>query len=313
MLPDSYEQQLLNLQWREGASIFSCDEYAIYSNKDVEVAPGVRPSIVDSDMKCPIGGEFHTALNREIFMIVWAKVIEEGRYALHDWTAKVDPDAVFFPNRLRTVLAGYSANRDLLDQESGMYLNNCQFGLHGPIEVLSRNAVRAWGSGASRCLDHFHKLCSGPCLWGEDLFMDQCLWKVLGSTRVNERRLLTEDHCAPPDGWRSCHDIHSVSFHPFKTLGEYRECLSNSMSADEARRPALDDVPQVFLSHIPVPRCSAKGQDCSHSRCCQLEGTQCYAKNKYWAECLPSCTPGIHMEEPPEVRTAWWCNKLFYS
>merc|ERR1712037_246294 len=34
---------------------------------------------------------------------------------------------------------------------SAMYLNNCRFGLHGPIEVLSREAVAIYLGGAVLC------------------------------------------------------------------------------------------------------------------------------------------------------------------
>ena len=52
---------------------------------------------------------------------------------------KVDPDAVFFASRLRSVVGKYE------EAAKGVYLNNCKFGLHGPIEAA---AARARGGGA---------------------------------------------------------------------------------------------------------------------------------------------------------------------
>lgn len=232
MLPGSYEQDLLTMQYHKKASIFACDAYNVYSSQDIEIAPGVRALVVDSDLKCEKGGEFQTALNMDIFLAVWTKVISSGRFREHDWTVKVDPDCVFFPQRLHRILEKYE------DRPSGIYLNNCKFGLHGPIEVFSRNAVQVWAFGSAQCVEHFHKLCQGPCWWGEDLFVDQCLWKVLGVERVDEWGLLTEDHCDPPPGW-DCRDQARVSFHPFKTLDSYQECLG-SERADSNTEPGAE-------------------------------------------------------------------------
>merc|ERR1712113_809525 len=104
------------------------------------------------------------------------------------------------------------------ESQGGAYLNNCKYGLHGPFEVFSRNAVRAWGAGIDTCKVYFRHKCDGPCKWGEDLFIDQCLSKVLGVRRDNHFGLLVEDHCDPPKGWDSCLDTESVAFHPFKDI-----------------------------------------------------------------------------------------------
>jgi hypothetical protein len=228
MLPFGYERDLLALQYREGLSIFGCDEYEVYSNMTLEVAPGdgVLTTVrVKSDLKCKKGGEFKTALNNDIFLAVWAKVISDGRYRFHDWTVKVDPDCVFFPARLRAILVNH---KDPGGQ--GMYLNNCKRGMHGPLEVLSRNAVLAWGKGQAHCTKHFTKLCSGPCLWGEDMFLDQCLQKVLKVKRDFDEHLLVEDHCDPPPDWYSCREASAVAFHPFKEPAGFRHCVRNASS-----------------------------------------------------------------------------------
>mmetsp|Transcript_37378 Transcript_37378/g.106051 ORF Transcript_37378/g.106051 Transcript_37378/m.106051 type:complete len:646 (+) Transcript_37378:40-1977(+) len=53
-------------------------------------------------------------------------------------------------------------------------------------------------------------------------------------------------------------------------------------------------------------RCSGDGEDCSKTRCCKTGGTQCFAKNKFWAACKPQCTPGPDMTEAsPEP---WNCS-----
>jgi len=218
--PESYEVGLLQLQHKERVSLFDCDEFAVYSSREFEVAPGVNASPVDSDLHCRVGGEFKTALNTDIFMAVWAKVIQEGRFRYHDWTVKVDPDSVFFPLRLRIAVTFHQ------DPGDGIYLNNCKFGLHGPIEVFSRRAVERWAEGSARCTEHFSRLCSGPCKWGEDMFIDQCLWKVLKVRRVDDWNLLSEPHCDSGD-WQDC-DNGGIAFHPFKNASGYRRCLANA-------------------------------------------------------------------------------------
>jgi len=220
VLPFGYERSLLALQYRHHASIFCCDEYATYSNTSLEVAPAVVTGAILSDLLVQRGGEFGTVLNTDVFLAVWAKVVQNGRFLFHDWTVKADPDAVFIPSRLRALLEAHH------ESHRGTYLNNCKFGMHGPVEVFSRNAVKALGGGADHCMQHFIKLCSGKCQWGEDMFIDLCLKGVLLAHRENEYRLLLEDHCDPPAGWYSCQDTRAAAYHPFKTEEGYRRCLA---------------------------------------------------------------------------------------
>lgn len=232
MIPDSYEQGLLAMQYAMSANIFGCGAYAVFSNVTLMIAKGLETKKIDSDLQCEKGGEFGTALNTDIFMQVWKSVIIDGEYAHHDWTVKTDPDTVFLPQRLRPILKMYEPH----DKKDGVYLNNCRMGMHGPLEVLSRNAIHTWGAGARTCFDYFYDLCSGPCLWGEDMFMDQCLKQVLNVSRINVYTLLIEEHCDPKEDWDSCLDPMGVSFHPFKKANAYKECLSNALnvSASEA-------------------------------------------------------------------------------
>jgi len=200
-------------------SLFACDEFAVYSNVSVQLTRDVWTNAVPISLQCKYGGEFKTALNNDIFMAVWKKVVADGRYNFHDWTVKVDADSVFIPGRLRLLLA------DVKEQPRGVYLANCKLGLHGPLEVLSRMAVNVWYVGMPTCVQHFLSLCSGDCLWGEDMFIDQCLMKVLQVQRLRMFGMLIEDHCEPPRGWRSCTNTSAVAFHPFKIEAEYGQCL----------------------------------------------------------------------------------------
>lgn len=223
MVPHSYEQKLLAMQFEAALSIFACDAYAVYSNATIWVSRNLTTSVVDSNLTCSKGGEFGTVLNLHIFLTIWTQVVKEGVYLEHDWTVKVDPDAVFFPGRLKSILRSYK------EGGNGVYLNNCKFGLHGPVEVLSRRAVQTWSKGWPWCQAHFRERCNGDCFWGEDMFMDQCLSKILGVTRDSDFRLLVEDHCDAPSDWDSCTDDTKSAFHPFKTLSGYQSCMHNAV------------------------------------------------------------------------------------
>mmetsp|Transcript_98325 Transcript_98325/g.246412 ORF Transcript_98325/g.246412 Transcript_98325/m.246412 type:complete len:894 (-) Transcript_98325:201-2882(-) len=99
-------------------------------------------------------------------------------------------------------------------QSPAVYINNCRFGLHGPIEVLSSSAVTAYVEGLPRC----EFLLAQP--WGEDKYLDRCML-ALGVTRVNVFGMLSEIACgeepAPCGGT-------DVAFHPFKKFEEYFAC-----------------------------------------------------------------------------------------
>jgi hypothetical protein len=219
MMPHGYEQELLTDQNKRGVGMFDCDDWMIYSNEVIQIGHK-NTSVIDSDLKCEMGGEFGTALNLDIFIILWSKVVKDELYLQHNWTVKADPDAVFFPLRLRSILTTHS------EAPEGSYINNCRYGLHGPIEVFSRNAVTAWSNGWRTCKQYFENKCGGDCLWGEDLFIDQCLWKVLKVRRENDFRLLLEDHCEPPPGWEKCTDEVAAAFHPYKNISAWNTCLN---------------------------------------------------------------------------------------
>jgi len=70
----------------------------------------------------------------------------------------------------------------------------------------------------------------------------------------------------------------------------------------------MDDPPE-FRSHWSCELLSeaTKDEDCSHSGMCVERGRRCFRKNEFWAGCKESCTPGVHMDDPPDHRTPWSC------
>jgi hypothetical protein len=225
MLPEGYELGLLKWQEEHKVGIFGCDKAAVYSNKEIAVAPNVVTEVVNSTLKCGFGGDSQSALNAWIFISVWYQVIHVGDYKKHDWVVKVDPDAVFFADRLGRVLAQH---------KGAGYINNCKYGMHGPIEVFSSGAIdtlaedykRSWdGKGPKKCIKNLH---FGQ--WGEDMFIDQCLDKILDvKPRPTEPKLMCESHCEC-NAWYWCNEGEDVvSYHPFKSIASYKNCLSNAL------------------------------------------------------------------------------------
>merc|ERR1712194_830718 len=95
---------------------------------------------------------------------------------------------------------------------ASVYLNNCKYGLHGPIEVISPQAVSAYVNGLPLC-QSMHGLSD---IGEEDKFMDACL-QTVGATRIDGFRILCERACgeepAPPGA--PCM-APKMAFHPFK-------------------------------------------------------------------------------------------------
>mmetsp|Transcript_50687 Transcript_50687/g.94677 ORF Transcript_50687/g.94677 Transcript_50687/m.94677 type:complete len:501 (-) Transcript_50687:121-1623(-) len=244
-LPYTYEQDLLLMQYRLGTGIFACDSHVIYSSARLELTPGLVSRQVSSTLMSELGGPYITVLNLGAFMAVWRQVLLDGDYLGCDWTIKADPDTVFIAQRLVPILDLHSIGMD----SSGKYLNNCQDGLHGPLEIFSQGALLSLGREAKSCaraLDggkecdkncdkfwdfNYKEKCNGPCTmwWGEDIWLDQCLSRFAQVTRVFVPELLQEDHCHPRPGWRDCLDTGTVAFHPFKSVHEYLTCLEATL------------------------------------------------------------------------------------
>lgn len=227
MLPYSYEAGLLIMQYKEHAGIFDCDEYTVYSSESMVLAPGLETRKVLTSQQCEVGGEFKSALNLRIFASFWRQVIADGQYLLYNWIVKVDPDSVFFPQRLRPILQRHEGG-SMSTGGPGTYFNNCKFGMHGPLEVFSLATIRALGTSFLGCFKFFQKLCKGDCQWGEDMWVDQCLKRFVKARRLFEKNLLLEDHCDPPKGWKDCSDPRRVAFHPFKTVTDHRVCMESA-------------------------------------------------------------------------------------
>jgi len=235
MLPFGYEVELLAWQYAHQVSIFDCEKFAVYTNKSMEVGSGTGlfTHVVDSNLHCQVGGDSQSALNSWIFIAVWKKVLSDGYWREYPWTVKVDPDAVFLPLRARPILMQYYGEP---------YINNCHYGMHGPVEFFGQPAMAALngeyeasydGKAPKACVEELHF-----GLWGEDMFMDQCLRKVLqvtnGEPPALAPELMCEAHCDCPE-WIWCSGD-QVSFHPFKSIDSYKNCMANVFATGNIRK-----------------------------------------------------------------------------
>jgi len=222
MLPYGSEVSLIRSQLAMGVGIFGCNSWSVYSNESVELSPGppvrIVSEVLPGSLQCPISHKFAlpAAMNSEIFYRFWTKVFADRRYLSHDWTCKLDPDAVVLPSRIRAHVQ-YRKSTD------PTYLKNCDEGLHGPIEVISRTGMKLLAKGMQRCHDSFqHEWMT----YGEDVWLRKC-FRIIGVWPQDDYTLLRERACRPYDWPRPC-TSGAASFHPLKTPEEYFGCLEEA-------------------------------------------------------------------------------------
>eukprot|EP00419_Tripos_fusus_P042398 CAMPEP_0172791352 /NCGR_PEP_ID=MMETSP1074-20121228/208427_1 /TAXON_ID=2916 /ORGANISM="Ceratium fusus, Strain PA161109" /LENGTH=617 /DNA_ID=CAMNT_0013628409 /DNA_START=48 /DNA_END=1901 /DNA_ORIENTATION=+ len=228
MMPHGYEVSLVRTLLNHGAGIFTCEDWTVFSDGHVELSPGPPVRIVTEDIgsvKCDYGGPWHLALNSKVFIKVWKKVFQGKRYLKAGWTVKVDPDCVFLPNRLRKMMV-------MSDPDANVYFNNCDQGLHGPIEILARGGMEVFKSGIDECVEHLsHEFDQ----YGEDVFLRHCLGQ-LNVSRVDNFHLLSEDRCMWENPVKTGCVSGKVAFHPFKKPDTYFKCLEQARHPDKDRK-----------------------------------------------------------------------------
>jgi len=206
------------------AGIFGCDEYTLFSNGGkIDMGYGwLTAEISTPELRLGHGfkdGETTSSwLNTLVFIKAWQLVLWDGRYVKHDWTVKADPDAVFFPERLRTVVCQHTSD----EGESLFYMNCDMYGpisMYGSLEVVSHNAVVTFLENRTRCEKElkWHG-------WGEDYYLQKCL-TLLGVHSVNNFSMVGDFRChgAP------CTDQSKVVFHDYKVPKVHFGCWEQSM------------------------------------------------------------------------------------
>jgi hypothetical protein len=160
-------------------------------------------------------GDWSSVSNSEVFVDVWRRVIAANRFQEADWTVKVDPDTVFFPDRLRSMIA------DLRPQAwQPIYLKNSQRfnGFLGAIEVLTKQAVELYSEfGLIGCAPMEQNS-------GEDGYLKDCLDSIGAKYMMQDNILLSNGN------EKHCEMVHAT-FHPFKDVGRWHSCF------DRAQQP----------------------------------------------------------------------------
>jgi len=239
MMSTGYELPLMREQCQKGVGVFGCERYSVLSNAEVELSSDPASRVVTQnigDLHCEYGGPYNLALNSEVFVRAWKRVFKDAYYRHTAWSVKADPDAVFLPGRLRTLVKG-------ADADAQVYLNNCNEGLHGPIEVLSLGAMRVFDRNVSDC----ETLLQKEFTWaGEDVFLRHCLG-YLRVNRVDSFTLLKEDHCFHKNPALDGCATGEVSFHPFKNNDGWFKCLAQAQESEPKGKGSQDGAARTVI------------------------------------------------------------------
>lgn len=228
--PHGYELGLLQSQYASGRlGLFDCNEWAVYSNVSLTLSPTgeepvIKTGLINGSLSASVGGNWGTALNTDVFIKFWSRVLEDPKAWKVDWIVKVDPDTMWLPQRLRALLSTTYGPLGQPEPEKGFYLNNCHVGLHGPIEALSKRALTAYKKEKEVC--RHGKVAK---IGQEDYFLRKCFDKI-GILKVDAYNLMLEATLA-------CQEVASaenpdrppcfspqVAFHPFKTASTWMRC-----------------------------------------------------------------------------------------
>mmetsp|Transcript_50831 Transcript_50831/g.146675 ORF Transcript_50831/g.146675 Transcript_50831/m.146675 type:complete len:677 (-) Transcript_50831:30-2060(-) len=232
-----YEKYTVEVALGKKTSVFDCNEYVVFSDEEFDIQPGepvsgsdnllalegpaVRTTLLHRDLSTHSkAGSLEGILNTRIFMQAWRQIDESGRFRYHDWTVKVDPDAVFFPSRLRIDLERIAP----ASSAASLYIVNCEesFGLFGAVEVFSRLALETYIAGEERCM---HEL--DWTMMGEDLWMRKC-FDLLGVEHENDFNVLSDGYCG--DDPSPC-TSGKVAFHPLKSALSYAQCYDEAIKS----------------------------------------------------------------------------------
>jgi len=220
---DSYEEKLIEFQLRRRSSIFACNGYAVISTKKtkigsidgVDVYTWYNPAHPVGMGRYGVNGaKTDSFLNTGTFLQAWDTLMHSQHLWPYDFVVKVDPDAVFFPDRLRAHLKAYTGQP--------VYFTNCpKWGapkLYGSVEVFSVPALGAYQDRVQECK---RLPWQG---WGEDYYMQHCM-DMIGVRGVLDGNQVGDDRCLPSP----CSDWTKVAFHDFKDPESWEECFNTAI------------------------------------------------------------------------------------
>jgi hypothetical protein len=236
----SYELELLQGSYQRKVSIFACDYHNVFSDVDAQIGsdyPTIKVSDVDHEFHVVKRKKQGTWVNTAMFKQVWKAIAQKAELTKVQWVVKVDADAVFVPNRLRTMLQGHPVTY------TGIYLENCKsvrWGFFGNLEVFSIEAFNTLLANIDSCtqkIDWVKGTEWGPI--GEDLFAQMCM-DYNGVSKVQNFDLTTDGACPGTrkrwgeknnTKWKPpCEKLATPAMHPFKKPDDYFNCVTATMN-----------------------------------------------------------------------------------
>eukprot|EP00746_Dinoflagellata_sp_MGD_P152437 gnl/MRDRNA2_/MRDRNA2_83670_c0_seq1.p1 gnl/MRDRNA2_/MRDRNA2_83670_c0~~gnl/MRDRNA2_/MRDRNA2_83670_c0_seq1.p1 ORF type:complete len:329 (-),score=36.46 gnl/MRDRNA2_/MRDRNA2_83670_c0_seq1:349-1335(-) len=115
----------------------------------------------------------------------------------------------------------------------------------------------------------------------------------------------------------TCINATQAESHSASDSGTTGSCLMQSkteLSSTTAIHGVASEDSQIDVTNTgelqSMGPCSGTGKNCKSTKCCTEPGMKCYEKDRYWASCKASCTPGLDQYDPPKYRTPWSCRVL---
>jgi len=226
--------ELVKAQFRDGRGVFSCEEFAVFTEGESRVVLGIdrggRKVLTIAIPETHFSGRVSRRLSgpagtanqlpggaprrgsqdgapRRLpggptphpFMVIWNLVKLDGRFQRHEWTVKVLPSAVFLPSRLRLRLAPHTA------VNASIVVANCNrpepHQLLDAMQVFSQAAIEAYMRKQRDCYWAlpWHEL-------DEAAYVLRCM-DQLAVHRLSDYSLVADDRCVAA----SCKDTSKVA------------------------------------------------------------------------------------------------------
>jgi len=245
--PPSYEFEVAKYLLREGLGIFACEAWRVYSDRwSQPIALGSWAELPVETIPIPGPEAYYSTklfehrllFNADVFYRAWEHILKDGIYQQYAFTVKVDPDAVFMPHRLKAQLHT-SGRLDVPDVGRGKFFLNCpdfeaEGSFQGPLEVISQQAVRTFGSGKWKCFK------AGLVDMPEDISIKDCMLK-LGVERLALFGALYDRDCPRPEfhWWVDCSLPGWAAYHPVKGVENYKACYGKAKAQDHVASLAI--------------------------------------------------------------------------
>lgn len=234
------EMELIRWQFKNGAGIFSCTSWRVYSGVKEPMLIGTYPDGTTAKTTSIPGPEAffgkayfwgcdHSTkylMNANVLQRAWDNAQAEGVAGLHSYIIKVDPDSALSAIRLRKIFKTKQFHKQDNGKTAGRYFKNCRVmsSMQGSIEILSRHAFYIYNGKKAECqrsMDWWHM--------GEDIFTFKCL-EQLGVEASDIGEGVRDTYCARSKSCVEHHGLPNCSlpdvalFHPLKSRDQFEKC-----------------------------------------------------------------------------------------